>query len=159
MDSNDLRASNTAQVTADYSHTVRWYVIPLSSGLSFSSQSGRNYLPTPGDVNLDAQVGFADLLLLAQNYGKTNATWTQGDFNHDATVNFADLLILAQNYGQMPSAAQLSKLNPAFAADVQNAFAQVPEPGFAGFAAAGLLLLRTRSRRFRGSGQRNRAGA
>ena len=53
-----------------------------------------------GDANLDGKVGFADLLLLAQNYGKKdNANWDQGDFNYDGKVTFADLLLLAQNYG------------------------------------------------------------
>lgn len=147
VDSNDLRASNTAQVTADYSHTVRWYVIPLSAGLSFTSQSGRDYLPAAGDVNLDGQVGFADLLLLAQNYGQSNATWTQGDLDHDGTVNFADLLILAQHYGQMPGDAQLAQLNPSFAADVRSAFAQVPEPGLGTIIAMASAMLVRRRRR------------
>ena len=53
-----------------------------------------------GDANLDGQVNFADLLLLGQNLGKTNANWDQGDFNYDGKVGFDDLLLLAQNYGQ-----------------------------------------------------------
>jgi len=52
-----------------------------------------------GDATLDGAVTFADLLVLAQNYGKTaTATWDQGDFNYDGSVTFADLLALAQNY-------------------------------------------------------------
>ena len=91
-------------------------------------------------------MSFPDLLVVAQNYGQTNATWDQGDLNHDGTVSFGDLLILAQNYGQSPSPAQLAQLNAEFAADVRSAFSQVPEPGLAGLAAAGLLFLR-RSRK------------
>lgn len=53
-----------------------------------------------GDANLDGQVGFSDLLALAQNYGKSNANWDQGDFTGEGVVSFADLLILAQNYGR-----------------------------------------------------------
>lgn len=52
-----------------------------------------------GDANLDGKVDFSDLLILAQNYGRTNADWTQGDFDADSTVDFNDLLVLAQNYG------------------------------------------------------------
>ena len=52
-----------------------------------------------GDVNLDGAVSFADLLILASNYGQAG-TFSQGDLNHDGTVDFADLLILAQGYGQ-----------------------------------------------------------
>lgn len=54
---------------------------------------------TAGDVNLDGAVSFADLLILAENFGQTG-TFTQGDLNHDGIVNFADLLILAQGYGK-----------------------------------------------------------
>ena len=52
-----------------------------------------------GDANLDGTVNFADLLLLAQNYGKHEANWDQGDFNYDGNVGFNDLLLLAQNFG------------------------------------------------------------
>jgi hypothetical protein len=54
----------------------------------------------PGDVNLDGIVSFADLLTLAQHYGKSDALYDQGDLNADGTVGFGDLLILAQHYGQ-----------------------------------------------------------
>jgi len=54
----------------------------------------------PGDANGDGKVDFADLLILAQNYGKMpNETFSDGDFNNDGAVGFDDLLILAQNYG------------------------------------------------------------
>ena len=54
-----------------------------------------------GDANLDNQVNFNDLLLLAQNFGKhDNANWDQCDFNYDGQVNFDELLKLAQNYGK-----------------------------------------------------------
>jgi len=51
-----------------------------------------------GDVNGDGTVNFADLVTLAQNYGKAGS-YSQGDLNGDGTVNFSDLVILAQNYG------------------------------------------------------------
>lgn len=68
----------------------------------------------PGDVNRDGTVGFVDLLTLAQNYGKTNASWAQGDFNGDGSVGFDDLLILAQNYGRTVP-RPLAPVNPAAA--------------------------------------------
>jgi hypothetical protein len=74
-----------------------------------------------GDANQDGTVNFSDLLILAQNYGKQNATLAEGDFNLDGTVGFADLLLLAQDYGQTSMPTALSA---------------VPEP-----AAVGLLLL------------------
>lgn len=55
-----------------------------------------------GDGNLDRTVNFDDLLVLAQNYGGADRTWSQGNFDFDVAhvVNFDDLLILAQNYNQ-----------------------------------------------------------
>ena len=52
-----------------------------------------------GDVNHDGTVNFADLLLLAQQYGSTSVPlFESGDLDGDGKVSFADLLILAQNY-------------------------------------------------------------
>ena len=68
--------------------------------------SGNAHLRLPADFNGDGQQNFADLLILAQNYGRTNATFAQGDANGDGTVNFADLLILAQNYGRTSAAGE-----------------------------------------------------
>ena len=57
------------------------------------------------DFNHSGKVDFADLLILAQNYGKTGVTNAQGDANGDGKVDFADLLILAQNYGKAADSA------------------------------------------------------
>jgi hypothetical protein len=51
-----------------------------------------------GDANHDRNVGFNDLVTVAQNYNGSNKTWAQGDFNGDGNVDFADLVILAQHY-------------------------------------------------------------
>ena len=58
-----------------------------------------------GDVNHDGTVDFTDLVALARNYRKQNATWSDGDFNYDGSVGFDDLLILARNYGRTVAAA------------------------------------------------------
>jgi len=52
-----------------------------------------------GDVNLDGKVGFADLVAVARNYGKSGQNWDQGDMNYDGAVGFDDLLTVARNYG------------------------------------------------------------
>jgi autotransporter-associated beta strand protein len=53
----------------------------------------------PGDASLDGFVNFNDLLVLAQNYGRTTGQiWTNGDFDGNGDVAFTDLLSLAQNY-------------------------------------------------------------
>jgi len=59
-----------------------------------------------GDFNGDGKVDFADLLILAQNYGKMGgAMLSQGDANADGSVGFDDLLLLAQNYGKTGAAS------------------------------------------------------
>lgn len=58
-----------------------------------------------GDLNLDGNVDFTDLLGFAQHYTQLNSNWGQGDFNYDGVVNFTDLLRLAQNYGGTTTAA------------------------------------------------------
>ena len=59
----------------------------------------------PGDADADGKVDFADLVILARNYGKTNATWADGDFDSDGKVDFNDFLILARNYSRTVSLA------------------------------------------------------
>jgi hypothetical protein len=99
----------------------------------------------PGDANLDGKVNFSDLLILAQHYGvSSGAMWGDGDFNNDGSVGFDDLLILAQNYGTGVTPAQLAQLNPGFRADVERAFAEVPEPGTVVLSLAVVALLRRR---------------
>jgi len=97
----------------------------------------------PGDVNDDGTVGFDDLIILARNYGKTNAAWADGDFDGDGKVDFGDLIILARHYGQALATNQLATFDPAFSADVEHAFADVPEPsGMPLLALAGLAMVR-----------------
>jgi autotransporter-associated beta strand protein len=104
-----------------------------------------------GDANLDGMVAFADLVALAQNYGTADGSgvWARGDFNYDAAVTFADLVMLAQNYGSA-AAPPVAGLGAAFAADVESAFATVPEPTIAalGLGMAALVCQR-RGRRCR----------
>jgi len=102
-----------------------------------------------GDVNLDGAVGFDDLIALARHYGQSNATWAEGDFNYDGTVGFDDLTLLARNYGQQLTATELAQLTPSFRAEVQRAFAQVPEPASVGTVVLLALMLRMRRKEHR----------
>lgn len=82
----------------------------------------------PGDANRDGKVDFTDLVILARNYNKTSAVWGDGDFDADGKVDFGDLVILARHYGQTVGGAALASFDPSFQADVERAFATVPEP-------------------------------
>ncbi len=66
--------------------------LPLDVGYAFS------YLP--GDANRDRMVGFADLVTLVRNYGRSGKTFSEGNFDYspDGQVGFSDLLILARNF-------------------------------------------------------------
>ncbi len=55
-----------------------------------------------GDANLDDHVNFADLYVLAQNYGASGGTWDVGDFNADRTMDSDDLSLIEQQYGASP---------------------------------------------------------
>ena len=118
----------TTEVRGDFGHTTHIYIWSLTPGLEFTAGSGHDYSPVPGDASLDGQVNFADLVIVARNYGRNNVSWEQGDFNNDGSVGFDDLVILARNYGQGVTAAELARLDPAFRGDVEAAFASIPEP-------------------------------
>jgi|GEM_PF-5781645 len=77
-----------------------------------------------GDVNLDRQVDFSDLLVVAQNYGSTTGGWANGNFNGVDGVNFNDLLLIAQGYGFGTINLNVSS----FAQDWALAQSSIPEP-------------------------------
>ena len=93
-----------------FDHVVVHYDAPPPTGGDWGPIfMADNMRVTPmliGDANNDSAVNFADLLILAQHYGKAGDV-TAGDFNADGSVAFDDLLLLAQHYGQvaMPATA------------------------------------------------------
>lgn len=104
-----------------------------------------------GDSNLDGAVRFDDLLVLAQNYGKTGREWYQGDFNYTRLIDFDDVLLLAQNYGQslLANGAVVTDaaLASRFSADWALAQSLVPEPLSLSMLAVACTFL-TRRQRF-----------
>ena len=101
----------------------------------------------PVDVNGDGSVGFDDLIVLARNYGKTNATWADGDFDGDGKVGFDDLIILARHYGQHAQSTQLTDVELAVPFEIAPALAELPEPSQTLLGLSGLALLITVRRR------------
>jgi len=84
---------------------------------------GFSFFKFAGDADRDRSVGFADLVKLAQNYGKTGQSWGDADFNGDGNVDFADLVVIGQNYGTTfdaptPAAAIASSPIPAASSTV-----------------------------------------
>lgn len=82
-------------------------ILPSFGGQTAGANSILARFTLAGDANLDASVGFADLVAVAQHYGQSTATtWSGGDLNYDSAVGFADLVAVAQKYGQtLPSGA------------------------------------------------------
>lgn len=73
--------------------TVHTYVVTAVSASGV--QSG--YSAAASAETYTAPTFFAELLLIAQNYGQPG-TFAQGDLNFDGRIDFTDLLLLAQNY-------------------------------------------------------------
>ena len=92
----------------------------------------------------DGKVDFSDLVTVARNYGKTGSElgWVDGDFLDEGRVGFDDLLMVAKNYGSAaPTASQLAQFDPAFQADVERAFADVPDPSALPVLSLAMLML------------------
>ena len=54
---------------------------------------------SPGDLNLDEVIDFADFLVLSSRFGREDAVWSDGDFDSSGKVDFADFLLLSANFG------------------------------------------------------------
>jgi RHS repeat-associated protein len=71
----------------------------VGNPLAADQTSSFSFLLADFDNN-GAVIQFDDLLILAQNYGRTSGVgYREGDANFDGAVNFDDLLIVAQKYG------------------------------------------------------------
>ena len=109
-------------------------------------------LARPGDADANGVVALNDLVVLANNYGRSagDATWADGDFDYDGNVSLNDLVVLANAYGTVGGLGEVPPPSPAldFAADwAYVTGTTVPEPaGMCGLALVGLATL-TRRRR------------
>lgn len=57
-------------------------------------------LPIDGDVDGNGSVNFLDFLVIANNFGSTDADRESGDLTGDGKVDFFDFLQLANNFGR-----------------------------------------------------------
>jgi hypothetical protein len=92
----DESISYAPNASGTYYIVAKW----VSGNGQFILQSA---VEIPGDVNRDAIVNAADLLLLNQAYGTTpsSANWNpKCDFNKDNMTNVSDLRTLGKNYGR-----------------------------------------------------------
>jgi hypothetical protein len=69
------------------------------AGNTIANPSTLTFRHLGGDANNDGIVDFSDLLVLSQNFGQPNRTYSQGNFDYTTSVSFPDLLILSQNFG------------------------------------------------------------
>jgi len=84
---------------ADYRCTLSPEGVSDPSGNPLQNSVVQDFFVLAGDLDRDRQVGFSDLVAVAQNYGQQRTTWTQGDLNGDGMTDFADLVTIAQAYG------------------------------------------------------------
>ena len=61
---------------------------------------------TMGDIDGSGDVGFADFLILSDNFGQSVADHRLGDIDCSGEVAFADFLILSDNFGDTVGGAQ-----------------------------------------------------
>jgi autotransporter-associated beta strand protein len=105
-----------------------------------------------GDANLSGGVDLSDLVIVASDFGMTNADWAEGDVNYDGNVDLSDLVIVASDFGAALSSIQASDFSGSFEAEWKLAVAEahaaettVPEPAAMSLIviiAAGLLARR-----------------
>ena len=62
-----------------------------------------------GDATFDGSVNFSDFLVLQNNFGSSNATFTNADFDYNGSVNFSDFLALQNSFGLGPASAPAAK--------------------------------------------------
>lgn len=92
--------SNGDLPDGNYRATINAGDVTDAAGNPLGANSVLDFWVLAGDVNRDRSVSFADLVTIAQNYGKGGQTYSTGDLNGDGSVGFADLVMVAQNYGK-----------------------------------------------------------
>ncbi len=89
---------NAVLVNGNYTFSVN-NSLTDTAGNAVTNNPTVNFRVLGGDADDNNIVDFQDLLVLAQNYGQPNRTYSQGNYDYTSTVGFNDLLIVAQNFG------------------------------------------------------------
>jgi hypothetical protein len=98
------------------------------AAITYTASQALLTIAIPGDATLSNGVGFADLVLLAQNYNLSGRTWSTADFDGNGLTAFSDLVLLAQNYNTGALNGLPDGASADFAADWALAQSMVPEP-------------------------------
>ena len=101
----------------------------FSLAVTYSDTGAFLTAAVPGDANLDAEVNFADFLVMSERFGQPGG-WSDGDFDGDGTIAFGDFLALSAQFGTQPGNV-----------------AAVPEPTSIALLGSTVLLLAGRRRR------------
>jgi hypothetical protein len=103
-------------------------------------------LTISGDANYDGEVGFPDLVAVAQHYG-ASGQWMDGDFSGDGEISFPDLVDVAQHYGTSLPSSPIPGAQADFNHDLARAFASVPEPSSISVIGLAIVTLARRRRK------------
>jgi len=88
----------------DYQLTITASGVSDLAGNALGSDVTLDFFVLKGDVNHDRQVGIADFITLASNFGKSEALYRDGDLNYDGQVTIADFIDLSANFNKTLSA-------------------------------------------------------
>jgi len=93
-----------------------------------------------GDVNVDGNVNFNDVLAFSPNFNKaTTNGWAAGDFDGNGTTNFNDVLVMSPNFNKAGGVNTPLNVNGVAGGASLGSGSSVPEPS--SIAIAGLALL------------------
>jgi len=140
--------TTSLQVLGNYSGSghVSEITSPATNSSNYKGFTGTaSHGVKAGNINLDGNVDFQDLGVLATNFNVlTGRNWTTGDFNGDGKTDFQDLGVLATNFNTADATVQTNLvltgvLDTPGAGSGLGAGSAVPEPASIALIGLGLL--------------------
>ena len=108
-----LDAEGSTEYLSGYYYRVRAVNGPTTTAFSSTSHAPAVLL---GDANFDGKVSSADLTVVLNNFGSSNANWSQGNFSGTPTVGLTDMGDVLNNLGQTSPITGVASGDPAPAA-------------------------------------------